>query len=338
MLISREKGRFKEIDGAKISLGQFQTRRSDWLTPHVLDFIKSRSPAFLYDPFAGRGDLLRSARSALDLEIKGLDIDPRTGWPRNDSLDHIPELKNAVIVTNPPYLAKHSARRKGVHANVARHYNHRRDLYQLALDRCQTACPFTVAIVPETIINSAYPKTHFTSITVLEENPFDDTDCPVCVVCIDRQNPPPRNGPMLYIGTKPVITLAELNGERLIPTKNERIEFNAKSGRIALRAVDLPRVDKPIAFMPRAKSDYPAERIKTSSRLVTFIELPAIDDALINPIINTANRLLAKHRHKTADLTLSPFKGNTKAGTRRRRLDYRTARAILEQAIKHESV
>lgn len=338
MLISREKGRFKEIDVVKTSLGQFQTRGEAWLTPVVLEFIRSRQPAILFDPFAGHGDLLRAARTAVGGKIKGLDIDPRTGWAHNDSLDHIPKLDDALIVTNPPYLAEHSARRKGVHANVARHYKQRRDLYQLALDRCQAACPYTVAIVPETIINSAYPKTHFTSITVLEQNPFDDTDCPVCVVCIDRQIAPPQNGPMLYVGERPILSLAALERARLCSRKDKRIIFNAQSGRIALRAVDLPGGDKPIAFMRREESDYPSEKIKISSRLITFIELQDVPDSRTDAVIANANCLLATHRKKTADLALSPFKGNTKAGKRRRRLDYRTARAILERAIDDESV
>lgn len=333
MLVSREKGRFKEIDGTKTSLGQFQTRAPTWLASQVLEFIKNRAPAVLYDPFAGHGELLRAAQRQLPAKIRGLDIDPTTKWPTNDSLRHISPLDRALIVTNPPYLAKHSAKRKGVHAAVAGHFDKRNDLYQLALDRCQEACPHVVAIVPETIINSDYPKTHFVSITILEENLFNDTDCPVCVVCIDRSRKADKNGPLIYVGDKRIGRLADLERARLHPRNDIRIDFNIKSGRIALRAVDLPNPAKPIAFMRREDSDYPVERIKVSSRLVTFLEIPSLLDAQIGHVIGEANRLLAEFRQKTADIALSPFKGNTKLGRRRRRLDYYTARAILEQAI-----
>lgn len=334
MLISREKNRFREIDDTKVSLGQFQTRGASWLAPQVVDFIRSKHPKTLFDPFAGEGSLLRAASEALQLGVKGLDLDESTGWPANDSLRHIPSCPDAVIVTNPPYLAKHSAKRKRVHDAVADHYHHRADLYQLALDRCIAACPFVVAIVPETIINSDYPKSCMESITILESNPFNDTECPVCVVCMNKQFHDPHSGPRIYVGERHLGRLSDLERKRLHPRKSIRIDFNVRGGRIALRAVDLPSPDKPIRFMRHGELDYPQERIKVSSRLVTFVEIPSLKDREINPVIDRANSILGRFRAETGDILLSPFKGNTKNGTRRRRLDYYTARAILEQACE----
>jgi hypothetical protein len=331
MLVSREKNRFKEIDVAKISRGQFQTRGRSWLAPQVVDFIASRRPGLLYDPFAGQGSLLASARERIACDVAGLDIDPASGWPLNDSLRSIPPRPGAVIVTNPPYLASHSARRKGVHHAVAGHFARRADLYQLALDRCREACPYVVAIVPETIINSAYPRDGVESITILEDNPFRDTDCPVCVVCIDATAEPP-GGPAVYVGERFLGRLPDLEKKRLHPDNSVRIDFNVRSGRIALRAVDLTDPARPARFMRRQELDYPAERIKVSSRLVTFVEMPSARDGDLDRIIRRANRLLAAFRAETADVLLSPFKGNTTEGRRRRRLDYYTARAILERA------
>jgi hypothetical protein len=50
-------------------------------------------------------------------------------------------------------------------------------------------------------------------------------------------------------------------------------------------------------------------------------------------VCTAANRILDAHRAATHDLLLSPFKGNARNGVRRRRLDYATARAILERAL-----
>ncbi len=333
MLISRKKNRFKEIDATKTSLGQFQTRTSAWLAPQVLRFIQERAPQTLYDPFAGHGELLRAAQSKIPAEICGLDIDPSTGWPANDSLRHIPSLDCAVIVTNPPYLAKHSAKRKGVHDAVAAHFATHYDLYQLALDRCRAACPYVVAIVPETIINSRYPKTYIEHITVLEENPFTDTDCPTCVVCMDSTRDATHGDPMIYVGERRIAPLSALNCARPHPRNSARIVFNSPTGKIALRAVDLPDPAKPIAFMRREDSDYPPDRVCVSSRLVTFIEMPDLPDSRLDALLADANRRVAELRRDTADIVLSPFKGNTKSGRRRRRLDYYTARAILECAL-----
>ncbi len=338
MLVSKEKQLFKEIDATKVSLGQFQTREALWLTPQVEAFIKAKHPSVIYDPFAGHGSLLATARERFGLDTRGLDIDPTLGWPCNDSLSSIPPIPNAVIVTNPPYLAKHSAKRKRVHDSVAQHFTQRSDLYQLALDRCKEACPFIVAIVPETIINSSYPKYHFESITILEGNPFDDTDCPVCVVCIDSSVCAFDRSPQVFLGSMSIGRVCDLEAKRLRPHHSVEIDLNVPSGRIALRAVDLPNPLKPIKFMHRAQLDYPADRIKVSSRLVTFIEIPTLTAERIDDVIIKANGLLEQYRAETADALLSPFKGNTKHGRRRRRLDYATARAILEQACGNEEL
>jgi len=332
MLVSREKNLFKEVDDERVTRGRFQTRGRSWLAPQVVEFIRSRAPRVLYDPFAGEGSLLESARSLVGAPSAGLDIDPAAGWPVNDSLRSIPALEGSVIVTNPPFLAGHSARRKGVHGAVASHFAHRSDLYQVALDRCREASAFVVAIVPETIINSGYPRDNIASITVLEENPFRDTDCPVCVVCIDTMLATPE-GPAVYVGAKFLGRLPDLEKRRLHPGNSPRIEFNVKSGRIALRAVDLPNPARPVRFMRRRELDYPADRIKVSSRLVTFLEIPSVPEGDLDRVIGEANRILAEFRADTADVLLSPFKGNTSEGRRRRRLDYYTARAILERAI-----
>ncbi len=189
-----------------------------------------------------------------------------------------------------------------------------------------------MAIVPETIINSTYPKYHFESITILEENPFNDTDCPVCVVCIDTSACAFDRSPEVFLGSTRIGRLGDLEAKRLQPRHSVEIDFNVPSGRIALRAVDLPNPSKPIQFMHREQSDYPADRIKVSSRLVTFVEIPTLKTEQVNDVIAKANVLLAQYRAETADALLSPFKGNTKEGRRRRRLDYATARAILEMA------
>ena len=77
--------------------------------------------------------------------------------------------------------------------------------------------------------------------------------------------------------------------------------------------------------------DYDLTNIKESSRLITLIEVCA-DDETIDKLIDHGNDILLDFRNKTSDILLSPFKGNKKNGERRRRLDYATARAILEDA------
>jgi chromosome condensin MukBEF complex kleisin-like MukF subunit len=77
---------------------------------------------------------------------------------------------------------------------------------------------------------------------------------------------------------------------------------------------------------------YDLSNIKTSSRLITVVDVEDLNID-INRLAEQCNNVLAKYREETMDINLSPFKGNAKDGTRRRRLDYKTARAIIEQAI-----
>ena len=47
--------------------------------------------------------------------------------------------------------------------------------------------------------------------------------------------------------------------------------------------------------------------------------------------INKCNKTLAHLRQITSDIMFSPFKGNMRNGCRRRRLDFKTCRAIIEK-------
>jgi len=247
-------------------------------------------------------------------------------------LKSIPRLSGGMIVTNPPYLANYSAKRKGVLAQVEAYYrlSGRDDLYQVALDRCLAACEQVVAIVPETLLNSGYDLHHAVSVTVLHENPFSDTETPVCVACFDRKF---HGDTEIFSDDTKAMKLSQLNSYRLSPARTDAIRFNVPEGRIGLRAVDMPSPDKPIAFMLRGDLDYDVAGIKVSSRLLTFVEIPKMRNEEVGGVCREANRILAQYRENTLGLSLSPFKGNTKSGSRRRRLDYSTARAILEQAL-----
>lgn len=321
----------------KTQLGQYFTKKDIWLKGHVIDFIKKSNCSIAYDPFAGAGDLLNVCSSYGINETKGLDIDPSLNWELNDSLNKIPHLDNAIIITNPPYLTKYSASRKNINTNKMREYFEKHtDLYQLAIDKMLEAQDFVVAIVPETYINSSFFEKHLGrvySVTILTENPFEDTDNPVCVVCFDDiEKTPPQV--KVYADEEYLNDYSYYNSLKLTPKNNYSIRFNIKEGKIALRAIDLTTKDKKIRFYEAEKFNYDLSKIGNSSRLVTIIDLDC-SDIDISELVQECNRLLADYRQKTQDVILSPFKGNTKEGKRRRRLDYKTARCIIELAISN---
>lgn len=323
------------MNDSKKKLGQYFTKSSIWLKPHIIDFIKNSKCKIAYDPYAGNGDLLKVSSLYGIKKTKGLDIDPGLKWEINDSLMNIPHLDNAIIITNPPYLTKYSASRKHLNNELMNKYfaNHT-DLYQLAIDKMLDAQEFAVAIVPETYINSSFFKKHLSrvySVTILTENPFDDTENPVCVVCFDNiEKIPPEI--KVYVDDEYLNDYSYFNNLKLTPKNKYGIKFNEKDGKLALRAVDLTTENKRIKFYERKDLDYDLNKIGNSSRLVTLIDIDC-SDLELKDLVKECNKILEDYRNRTQDVTLSPFKGNTKEGKRRRRLDYKTARCIIEMAI-----
>lgn len=335
MLVSREKARYKTVDAHKTAKGQFFTTQAHWLTAPVRAFIQAALPQTQYflDPFAGAGHLLTVCAEAFERPVQGWDISA-PNWPHNDSLLHIPAAPDALIVTNPPYLAKHSAQRKGVFARVAQYYEQHDDLYQLALARCLTAARYSVAIIPETFLNARFPKTHLALLVVLENNPFDDTETPVCVACFDTHIRDGADTAALYVNEQYCGRYGEVFAQRHPAVKHPAITFNAPHGNLALRAVDSTDPNVPIAFCLADDFGYARANIKVSSRLLTYIQIDGLDTPALTQLVQHANQRLHTLRQHTHDLILSPFKGNNRAGKRRRRLDYQLARSILAEALE----
>ena len=130
-------------------------------------------PGISVDPFAGQGDMLTLCESELGMDTHGYDIQEELGWEINDSLVSVPRMAAAICITNPPYLANYSARRKSMWPMVGEYFEDsgRSDLYEIALDKCLGSYDHVVAIIPETFIHSTYPKDRCHSIVILEETP-----------------------------------------------------------------------------------------------------------------------------------------------------------------------
>lgn len=320
----------------KKALGQFFTEDSCWLQPQVADFIKSSRCSVAYDPFAGSGCLFAPVTNTISsvTKVHGLDIDTSLGWQFNDSLLKIPSVQDAIIITNPPYLTNYSAARKRLDKGVSKYFytTEYDDVYLLALDRMLEAQRYVVAIIPETFINSPYNKKNLLqSITVLEENPFHDTDTPVVVACFDSV-PKPYQKVSVYKNEKKVCSLAAVERCRMKPVNNLNMKFNDINGWLGVRCVDTTNPRDMIRFDFRENIDYDwAKGIKVSSRLLTLISVEVPNNKR-QEFIDVCNETLQHLREQSYDLVLSPFKGNMKNGVRRRRLDFQTCRAIVEQA------
>lgn len=344
MLVSKAKNKTISIDIDKVSTGSFFTTAPAWLTPQIEQFLEkalAESKGLVLDPFAGDGHLLETVKQNSKLKNKivkalGFDIQPGP-FTLNDSLLEIPNPKGAVILTNPPYLANHSAKRKGIDSLVAKYFeaSTRNNLYQIALDKCLESASFVVAIIPETFLLSSFPKDRLELAVVIQDELFGDTDAPAMVACFGKGE---NQKSEVFTGSKKIGELSKILALRNSRTASTtKIVFNEPKGRIGLRAVDGSDGKSPIEFVRAKEFDYSTARVLVSSRLMTYLEIPEISEREIPKVISVANLELARIRKASSDLVLAPFKGNDKSGRRRRRLDYLLARRILNLAVEKTS-
>jgi hypothetical protein len=195
-----------------------------------------------------------------------------------------------------------------------------------------------VFIIPETFLVSGLFAEYIDNITILEDNPFDDTECPVCVVCfrsVDLFSSYDRNEFLIYKNDKFLFTSTdlELTIDSILKYREEVLDlnFNSKSGNIGLRGVDGISPSDRIRFCKPKDLGYDINKIKESSRAITLINLKN-NNINLNDLLGEANRLLEEVRFKTEDVVFAPFKNNNRIGERRRRLDYAFARKILNNA------
>ena len=339
MLVSKAGNKTVDIDISKVSLGSFYTTKAGWLTPEVGSFLEKaleHSGGHLLDPFAGDGHLIDTIKSdpMLGKQVRqatGFDIQGSI-WPINDSLVSIPNPNRAVIVTNPPYLANHSAKRKGVDQLVAKYFANstQNNLYRIALENSLASADYVIAIIPETFLLSTFPKHRLELAVVIQDSLFGDTDAPALVACFTKDSCADAR---VFTGNQSIGTLAKILALRDSTAPKQRIVFNDPKGRIGLRAVDGSDGDSPITFMQASEFDYSSRKVLVSSRLMTYLDLPDLSDGEIDSIIIRANAALQKIRKDSGDLVLAPFKGNDRTGRRRRRLDYALARKILNSCV-----
>lgn len=316
----------------KIKLGQFFTKGSQWLKPQIIDFIKKSNCDIAYDPFAGAGDLLNISNEYGIAKTVGLDIDKKLNWGINDSLKSIPKIDNAIIITNPPYLAKQSATRKKI--SLAEYFSNSPydDIYLVALSKMVQAQKYVVAIIPESFLNSSFKeKNLLNSVTILEENPFNDTDVPVCIACFDGEYKG-FSKIKIYKNAEFINFMDKITSYRLEPENSLKITFNDTDGWLGIRAIDSTDDINFIKFDYKENIKYDWQnKIKNTSRHFTLVSAD-IDCKKRNIFVNKCNEILSDIRKNSSDLLLTPFMGNTKSGKRRRRLDFRLARAIIEKA------
>ncbi len=286
------------------------------------------------EPFAGAKDIpqLINAAHLRCLDWSFFDIEPGAeGIVQRDTLADFPKGFN-VCITNPPWLARNSATRRGLPFPKATRYD---DLYKYALEQCLTHCGWVAAIIPEAFIRSSLflQRLHdFISLVPQIQNKtyppdkggkggsamFEDTEHPVGLALF---KPDITSDVRIWRNNQFLGGLRELRTHLPQPSNNRSIVFNDPEGNLGLIAID-NTVSASIRFCPPEElKDYP---IRVHCRSITKIGVPWRVD------IDMLNARLATIRERTHDVFLTAFKGIRRDGCYRRRLDWALSRAIVD--------
>ncbi len=286
----------------------------------------------ILEPFAGAGDIPRliEASHLWCRDWAFFDIEPGAKEVvRRDTLAAFPKGFD-VCITNPPWLARNSATRRGLPFPASTVYD---DLYKYALEQCLTHCGWVAAIIPEAFIRSGLflkrlrdfislvPKMQRSErgeINKRELLPmFEDTEHPVGLALFTPDAMPDVR---IWRNNRFLGELNDLRRHLPTPSSNRSIVFNERNGNLGLIAID-NTVSASIRFcLPAELGNYP---IRYQGRLITKIGVPwGVDIDILNMRLTTI-------REKTHDVFLTAFMGLRRDGNYRRRLDWALARSII---------
>lgn len=304
--------------------GQYFTKGNCFeLLPFVEWFksIPEYGSITLIEPFAGDGSIKSLMKQAgFNNDWKLYDLMPKNkNITERDSIINCP--MGICIITNPPYLAKNSATRRGLKYPET-NYD---DVYKLALEKMLQSAPYVASIIPESFVTSGLFLERVSRIISLRLKMFDDTDCPVCLALFS-----PSDGFKIYSNNDLIGDMVELKKYLPKPKIRQSWIFNSPKGNVGLLAVDNTK-NNSIKFIKG--SMIPSSVIKVSSRAITRISVD-VNIKNLDKYLMIANKLLVEFRINTHDVFFTSFKGIREDGQYRRRLDFRLARGILDLAFE----
>lgn len=296
--------------------------------------INGFSDLVLLEPFAGANNIVGMIR---DLGYGNawacFDIDPAdadenaTDIPvqKRDTLKHFP-CDFDVVITNPPYLAKNSATRRGLEF-PSTEYD---DIYKFALSVMLKNSPYVAAIIPESFLTQSLFHDRLSSVISLTCKMFEDTEVPVCLALfVPSESKKYSKDFAVYAENRFLGTYSTLQAQlEKFEGVGLDMRFNDPSGCIGLYAVDGQKGPS-IRFVLGQEID--PSLVKPTSRSVTRIGV-GLEAEAIRQVVVCANALLAERREATKDTLMTAFKGLRQDGRYRRRLDFAQARELLNLA------
>lgn len=317
--------------------GQFFTTTNPFNVDPFHKWIKN-IPCYgelvILEPFAGANNIVQmiqdigysNAWSCFDVcPINGDENTTAFEVKSRDTIESYPSGYE-IAITNPPYLAKNSATRRGLPFPKTSYD----DLYKVSLDVMLNNTPFVAAIIPESFITQGLFHSRLESVISLPCKMFEDTECPVCLALFvpEDQKIDPLDF-QVYAENRLIGSFSALK-KYVSSFSGDGISwvFNDPTGSIGLIAID-SQIGETIRFVPG--SEILSSEVKVSSRSKTRIGgIESKEQALF--LIAKANDILRARRKDTKDTFMTAFKGLRKDGKYRRRLDFAQARDILNFA------
>jgi hypothetical protein len=311
------------VDSKKRQNGRFYTEGNPFVLKPFKDWAKKANlrKEIVLEPFAGANNIIRALQMhGYAKKFRSFDIDPRDrAVEPQDTLELFPS-GYSVCVTNPPWLARNSAKRRGLDfPNTI--YD---DLYKHALEKCLFNCDYVAALIPATYLRSGDLRKNLEKVIFLQnQKMFSDTENPVCLALFS----PNSNRVEIFNDELSVGFLDALEKRLPIPAKAFKLKFNDPEGQLGLIAIDNTR-EPSIRFVPGKQLE--GYQMKQTSRMITRIQ---VGDIKTDDLIGKLNKDLQKFRTTTGDVFLTPFKGLRKDGYYRRRIDYSLARDFIAQSL-----
>lgn len=320
--------------------GQFYTVTNPFhLEPFIQWYnkIPDISSQIIVEPFSGANSIIKLIEETSIQQPKSwdcFDIDPPKESYGNYSICKKDTLSNfptgyKVAITNPPYLARNSATRRGLkYPNTD--YD---DVYKEALHQMLTYCDYVAAIIPESFITSELFLNRLDCVISLTMKMFSDTEVPVCLALFSPHSNDNssvfRNN--LYLGTlsdlKNKKQLLSINGDKELALSRQW-RFNDPNGWLGARLVDDTKGES-ISFVKG--DEISPDLVKVSSRMITRIS--GHEKINQDELIKEVNQLLHHYREQTEDVFMTSFKGLRDDGKYRRRMDYKSVRSLLTRAL-----
>jgi hypothetical protein len=327
------------------TLKQFFTHDYDLLLPILVSYpIRER---LVIDPFAGEQHLLR----LVDCDKIAVDVDASVNPDIvADSFNELPKFESCAVITNPPYAHWHILQRENQRLAEAVMLAGYVDLYEYSIRRVIDQlgfCPI-YAILPENFIASRTTRLrrelykHIKVVQIHTRSLCDDTEQPTVFVVL---TPEEIDDTDLWIDDKftaKILITADGLQPRL-EAIGDYVDFGMKPWQteeqrntsILLKATDGGSENNRIRLMTVAEQ-FPGLRHfhnKISDRAyIQIVPKIELSDSQIELLKMAFNRWVDKWRSDTFGLGLTSFRNNSN-GFRRKRLDFKLARLVLNNLI-----